>query len=371
MTDDPFHDRVREQLDVAYREAPLRPGSLAATARAGRRRQHRRRRVGAASAAAAVGVCGATVAWLSRPANPRVDTVDRPTTPTSGPTPETDGPAIAGITLTTAEPALTWRRIDPDSTAAVAGSLEASYAAAPPSLPGVMLSTAPGRSPQRRLWRSDDGITWSQIVGLPDGATAADSWTGTGGRIYALGTMPGTAPGTYGAYVSTSPDGGLTWNGEALATDNPEMVALPGVEGVSTRIVGVTGAGDVVLAAGPSVRSRPERRSAVAVGRCRPRRRRLGGDRRRAHHPIVPVGRIGEHDRGRSGRGRLPVRGSRMVTNGVGRPDPAGRAPRPAETVRLDGSWPVRRGRRSRRGPVGGLSTAHARSIGTAHRRRL
>jgi hypothetical protein len=248
MTDDPFYDRLREQLDIAYQEAPLRPGSLAATTRAGRRRQHRRRRVGAATAAAAVGVGGATVAWLSRPANPRVDTVDRPTTPTSGPTPSTEGPVAAGITLTTAEPALTWRRIDPDSTAAVASPLEASYTAALPTLPGVMLSTAPGRSPERQLWRSDDGITWTEVGGLPDGATAADSWTGTGGRIYALGTMPGSAPGAYDAYVSTSLDGGLTWSGDALATDNSEMAALPGVEGVNTGIDGVVGAGDVVLA---------------------------------------------------------------------------------------------------------------------------
>ena len=68
-------------------------------------RQHRRRRVGVATVAAAVGVGGATVVWLSRPANPRADTVDRPTTPTSGPTPATEGPVAAGITLTTVEPA--------------------------------------------------------------------------------------------------------------------------------------------------------------------------------------------------------------------------------------------------------------------------
>jgi hypothetical protein len=87
------------------------------------------------------------------------------------------------------DPSMTWRRVDPDSAAAVGSPLSPSYLAAPPGLPGVMVSTASGQSGARQLWRSDDGITWSPVEPLPDGASAAASWNG-GDRIYVVGTLP-------------------------------------------------------------------------------------------------------------------------------------------------------------------------------------
>ena len=150
----------------------------------------------------------------------------------------------------------------------------------------------------------------------------------------------------------TSLDGGLTWNGEALATDNPEMAALPGVEGVNTGIDGVAGAGDVVLALVHQSAAVPNLEGLMRSAGVDLEERRSGGDRRRAHRPIVHVG---EHYRGRSGPG-FAGRHSEEWHGPMGlAAQPAGRGPsgsrdcscRPTVAGSLRSPFPARAGLRA------------------------
>lgn len=243
------HDALSEALRRAAADIELRPGSAHAAKLRGTRRRHRNRRVGVAfTAAATVGVTAVGLQQLTRPASVGSGQAPEPAAPSaSGPS---AAPQLDALPLTLVEPSMVWNRIDPDSSEAVSYGAGV-YSAQLPELPGVMVSTAPGKSEYaRRLWRSEDGIHWAEAGPLPQGMSAtAASWA-QGNRIYVVGTMPAAAGSehlTGPVRVSVSDDAGEHWSAVDVPVDNPALMQIPGVLGVNTQIGGVAGNGNLTM----------------------------------------------------------------------------------------------------------------------------
>jgi hypothetical protein len=267
------HDLTEERLardlrSAAYR-MPLAPGSEVAVVATGRRRRHRRRQANAIMLVAATGIGTAfTIRQLARNGDSSIATdtvpstdstvpsadstvplsaVPMPTTPSdSTPTPET---VPATVPLETppldssgrmpppaeiVESNMVWNVVEPDSTQAVAyGDLSLSTSG---ELPGVILSTAPGRSDEYvpQLWRSDDGVTWSAVeLDVPFGSLHNARFTADG--VYAVGTAPGiAATESNPLMLGISHDAGATWDRIELPVDTNAGHDLPYVKEVGS-----------------------------------------------------------------------------------------------------------------------------------------
>ena len=135
--------------------------------------------------------------------------------------------------------AMTWRSVEVGS----AEALTVGYS--PPARldDGTFLrvSTQPGRSekPVRTLYRSDDGLSWSEIGPFPIGGSlfSASELVAAGSRVYAVGTAPAesTTPG-HGLggrpIVAVSGDAGTSWSEIPIPIDTAAIEAIPGISNV-------------------------------------------------------------------------------------------------------------------------------------------
>ena len=226
-------DPIAEALRRAASEVTLRRGSHVSVVRAAKRRQHRRRQAVAASAVIAVG--GGTVLTiqqLTRSTTPTlrspvddgtsvVDSVQDTAAPSVETSPPNDPNAAGSAVLV--EPDLVWNVVTPD----VASSVGFAYSQF--DLPGMVISTAPGRSNEMQpaVWRTDDGITWEQVdVDLPVGSVHAASIDGN--RIYSVGTAPNIAATDPNPLLfASSGDAGSTWSTITLPIDSNADADLP------------------------------------------------------------------------------------------------------------------------------------------------
>lgn len=254
-------ERLARDLRAAARQIDLTPGSELSVVTRGRRRRQRQRRVTtftlvtALTAGTAVGV-----QQLSRNGDDSIssqqvdDTI--PTPPTDPSAPGTTAPAVpppvatvaplvaptTGIEIpddvppaVPAEPGMTWTVVEPDSTQAVGWTINNYGADTVSRVPGLLLSTAPGRSDgyEPTLWRTEDGVTWSVAdVGVPIGAPG--SVVIDGSSLYNVGTAPGIAAGEPNPLrLAASVDGGVSWQETELPLDTNEGRDLPLVLGAS------------------------------------------------------------------------------------------------------------------------------------------
>jgi hypothetical protein len=253
-------DELTEQLRRAAADVELRPGSARFARTLGQRRRIRRRWVTAGVAAvAAVGATALGLRFLTRDATSvtTTDSVPPPTgsapaVPTPSGPPATGAPTVTGpdaIGVQSGPAAFVWRTVEPDSVAAVGTPFFTdAYTYVPPALPGVMVSTSPGvNNPDKMLWRSDDGVTWTQVGALPTDSTAAASAT-AGDRVYVVGTQPGVAdPVQRAVRVSISDDLGTTWRGVNLPLQNADLAARAAGHPIVTSVGGVAAVSDLAV----------------------------------------------------------------------------------------------------------------------------
>jgi hypothetical protein len=231
-----LNDRLARHLDDAAAATRLRPGSTTGVVRAARRRSARRRQLTAAASVVAIG--GVTVVGvqeLSSTSGPEITTGDpasRPDAAAPAPAPADPRPGAVAV-----EPQLTWRAVQPDSAAAVGSSVgEASWVG--PRFPGVLVSTSPAGTDEEglfRLWRSEDGVTFSQTGTSPPIGSLLNGAV-IGSHVYAFGTAPGVAATEPNPLLaSISVDGGTTWDQVTLPVDTNRLRNLPGVNSVGTQ----------------------------------------------------------------------------------------------------------------------------------------
>lgn len=272
-------ERLARDLRAAARQIDLTPGSELSVVTRGRRRRQRQRRattftlVTALTAGTAVGV-----QQLSRNGDDSIASEQVDETIPTGSTVATD-PSAPGTTAPPPPPAQTtpppvaastgsdipddvppaqlvesnmeWTVIEPDSTQAVGMALNSGFGSVS-RVPGLALSTAPGRSDDFEIvaWRTDDGITWEQApLDTPIGRVG--SIVVDGSTMYNVGTAPGIAATEPNPLVvASSGDDGITWDQVELPIDTNAWRELPFVQeqgGVYAYAVPVD-AGVVVIA---------------------------------------------------------------------------------------------------------------------------
>ena len=260
--------RLARDLRSAANHMPLAPGSEVAVVATGRRRRHRRRQANAIMLVAATGIGTAfTIRQLARNGDSSIATDTVPSTDDTGSVPRSAVPAPTTPADSTAAPATTeplfpvdtapiddgsdepapaqivesnmvWNVIEPDSTQAVAyGDLSAMTTAS--GLPGVMLSTAPGRSEDYvpQLWRTEDGVTWTPVeIDVPFGSLHNTRFTADG--VYVVGTAPGIAADRPNPLLlGVSHDDGANWDQIELPVDTNAGHDLPFITEVGASAV--------------------------------------------------------------------------------------------------------------------------------------
>jgi hypothetical protein len=262
-TQDPAQQRLARDLRSAAGSVPLASGSEVAVVAHGRRRRHRRRQANAIVLVAATGIGTAfVIRQLARNGDSSVATDSLPSTEVAASVPQSAVPAPTTPSDSTAAPETTpgsvplgtaagspdfapaqivdsnmvWNVVEPDSTQAVAYGDLRSAATSGASLPGVVLATAPGRNDNYtpQMWRSDDGISWTQIdVNPPFGGLGNTRFTGD--SVYAVGTAPGIAGSQANPLrFGVSHDDGATWDQIELPVDTNAGHDLPFVKHVSS-----------------------------------------------------------------------------------------------------------------------------------------
>lgn len=270
------NDRPAEQIPAPLAEhlastaASLDVGqpSVEAVVARGRQRQHRTRvAIGTVGVLAVAGLSITAVTVLSRPTEHRVvgapaDSVapdptassievSDPSTPAAPETADTAVTADPADTAVTADGSLivasdfVWNEVDPNSAEAVATADYGDGRRVVGDGPFVALSTAPGTRDEYApvIWRSDDGASWHPVETPPE--LVARSIASGGGRFFTLGTTPAAADTgrLSDVAVSSSADGGLTWDTTVLPLDTSALDGQPGVKSVGVITTG--------LAAGP------------------------------------------------------------------------------------------------------------------------
>jgi hypothetical protein len=231
-----LNDRLARHLDDAAAATRLRPGSTTGVVRTARRRSARRRQLTAAASVVAIG--GVTVVGvqeLSSTSGPEITTGDPASQPdAAAPAP---APAEPRPSSGTVEPQLAWRAVQPDSAAAVGNSVGAASRFGS-TFPGALVSTSPAGTDEDglfRLWRSEDGVTFSQTGTSPPIGSLLNG-AAIGSHVYAFGTAPGVAATEPNPLLaSISDDGGTTWDQVTLPVDTNRLRNLPGVNSVGTQ----------------------------------------------------------------------------------------------------------------------------------------
>jgi hypothetical protein len=245
-------DRLVRHFDEVAGSIRLPYGSEADVVRTARRRTVRRRQLTVAASIAAVG--GTTVLGLQqltrtgdgsaglRSGNSLAPSAADPPMDVRTPT----GSASVVQTATIGDSTMTWRTVDPDSAAAVAMGVGGRGGT---TFPGVIVSTAPGRSDtlNLQLWHSDDGVSFTPIDGRPPNRSLVTAGA-VGEQIYTFGTAPGVAATDPNPLLASfSNDGGGTWQDATLPIDTNALRSLPGVVDTNVYVDGVAIEGDAVL----------------------------------------------------------------------------------------------------------------------------
>ncbi len=253
----PASDRlIADRLSTEARRIDLGPPMVDVVIHRGRQRQNRRRT--AVGVMAVVGVCAGTIVGinvLSQPSDRSFGSVVGDGTSNGPPGTATDDTAAdtrIGSPIHLVDSDLVWTTVEPDTAQAL--SVFSGWAGRKIVGDGPFLawSTTPGvnTEPKTSMWRSDDGISWTQVADTVSmtQATIADR----DGRFFAYGTAPSSAATDgrkFDAALSTSDDGGLTWNDVALPLDTADLADEPGVTGVSVSPVSIAAGPTGVLAA--------------------------------------------------------------------------------------------------------------------------
>lgn len=242
-------DRLSRHLHETAEVNRLRPGSEIAVVRSARRRDARRRQLTAASVVAVGGATAMGLVQLTGGTGSELRSgaaVDTPSTPDTATSPPiTPQAAEGGVEFV--ESSMVWRVVRPDTSEAVGAGVWSRQSI---QIPGVLLSTAPGRSDVHvpQLWRSDDGIRFAP-TGTPPPRASLGSMIGTGDQLYAFGTAPAAAEtGANRLVASMSEDGGTTWTSVDLLVEVSDAVHLPGLDvGVHVGSAAMTADGVLVV----------------------------------------------------------------------------------------------------------------------------
>jgi hypothetical protein len=198
-----FRDRLREEAGAV--PLPDRDPERA-VGRARTRRNHRR----------AVGA-GLAVAVAAAVAVPRLAGDDgRPVSVVS--------PAESGL-APTGPLDLDWRRADGGVYQARSAFQDGQVVYALSTGPGVRMEDYPDGDEPRALYRLGDDGTWEPVPLDGDRPRASDV-AGTGGLLHAVSTGPASAGGDAVAHLSTSDDGGDTWESEDVPAVDPPSTAV-------------------------------------------------------------------------------------------------------------------------------------------------
>lgn len=196
--------RLSRYLHDRARTVELRPSTpAAAVRRAGRRRRTRR----ATAVALATATLGTSTMLVTRGGGSPAE-------------------VTTGAPVVTPSP-LEWALVEPSI--GLSGFRGGATTAIADDGTVYALSTAPGPAPSDpgapaplTLYRSTDGAEWSPVE-MP-----ADFWasalTGSGGRLYAVGTAPAGGDATRYA-LATSADGGATWTTAPVSPDTAALTA--------------------------------------------------------------------------------------------------------------------------------------------------
>jgi hypothetical protein len=199
-----LRDRLREEAGAL--PLPDRDPEQA-VGRASARRRHRRMAAAGLAVAVAAGV-----------AVPRVVDED-------GRHPMSVGPASESGLAPTGPLDLDWRRADgglSDVRGAFQGG-EVVYALS--TGPGVRTEDYPDGDYPRSLYRLGDDGTWEPVP-LESGRPRASDIAGAGGLVYSVSTGPASEGGEAVAHLSTSGDGGASWDSQDVPLPDPPSTTV-------------------------------------------------------------------------------------------------------------------------------------------------
>lgn len=262
---DPTDSRVADHLDARAKALIVGDTPVGDVVRRGRQRRNRKR-TGAGALTAAVVIAGSvmTISALSQPSDPRqitngvaeegkpddssasiaesvAESVAQDLGSPEGGTAALDaqqapGPETPGLVPINVIPSnLVWSAVRPDSTEALAGP---AFGDTPSDAPYIEVSSAPGEASGEEwnpgLYRSEDGISWTPLAGVPEvPLTAFDAFDGA---MYAFGTIGATTKTTEGGtgdlVVESSSDSGESWVKQMLPLDLRSLAESRGVASV-------------------------------------------------------------------------------------------------------------------------------------------
>ncbi|MEZ5215790.1 MAG: hypothetical protein R2715_04135 [Ilumatobacteraceae bacterium] len=258
-----FDDHLRTELGAAASRQQLPSRGLAAIMNDGRHRSEQRTaRLAIGGVAAAVALVIGSVTYLTRPDSSTVSTgvaddsgVPSDDAPAGGPD-SGSVPSAPGSSFSLTGSSLTWNSVEVGSSEALTFGTRPGVRLDDGSYLQVSSAPGPAMTPRRTLWRSDNGLAWTQAGELPVSALMGSGLVaGADSRLYAVGTAPGEAAagqGTGGDPVAVvSSDSGATWDQVDIPFDSAAIEASRGVSNMLVQMWVADGPAGTIVAVQP------------------------------------------------------------------------------------------------------------------------